>query len=99
VNFDALTYHIYPNLGLNGTTFQGKCDFDITTDYSQTIINNVDDAMNFAFAYPFETFYNFDLSYQADYASGGPEAWITEYNLDDKNYNYEGRWLHGLFTA
>jgi hypothetical protein len=90
--FNALTFHVYPSLFIDKANFQ-DCNLELymsnTTLMGQilsTPYKTFDDLENNEFQILDQSTYNF-------------EGWITEYNQEDDQYNFHGRWAHGLFTT
>ncbi len=98
--FDALTFHLYPGILVSD---EFDCDLDDEENDKKKLADQI-------FSSPFTYFNSLETTplgkseelailNQMDENGYNLEGWITEYNQEEDQHNFHGRWAHGLFTA
>ncbi len=93
-NYDAVTFHIYSGSGLKYLS-----DKNNNTTEAENFYNTLQNpkSIEFILGIPFtsvESFQAIDLNY----VEVDKKAWITEYNLFEKEGILAGTWCHGLYA-
>ena len=113
IYFDAITFHNYPDLNLGPCDPGDDCHCNYAT--KQEVVDHIlarpfesfDDYENDAIICPSELatsetqpeFSLLDNNSNSTVDAGDFEGWITEYNLNEKDYKLDGTWAQTLFVA
>jgi len=98
---DALTFHIYAGSGLNYLANQaaGDEDSEVGNDKIAGLQNAFDKpgSESFILGSPFLRWNNAS-TYDYKILPEGMKAWVTEYNLFEREGVMAGTWIHGLYA-
>lgn len=99
---DALTFHIYGGSGLNylANKSAGDEDSEVVDDKISTLQSAFDKpgSDSFILGSPFLRWNNASI-YDYKILPEGMKAWVTEYNLFEREGVMAGTWIHGLYAV
>jgi hypothetical protein len=98
-NADGMTFHVYGGTGLSylgGKSTEDNTDEDANLDALQTIFET-EGAIPIILGVPFQRWRNTN-TYDYQILPSGMKAWITEYNLFEREGVMAGTWVHGLYA-
>ncbi len=98
-NADAMTFHVYGGGGMNYLGNFTASDDEETVEKANAVQQAFDrkESIQYALSIPFIRWNNSN-TYDYKILPSGMKAWITEYNLFEREGVVAGTWAHGLYA-